>query len=340
MGVVEHKRLKNEACSRGPARVRTAAATTSSARIDAEAQDRRAAAPGRRRARADAVDEPDRDRLLQGAAGADDAKRGRRQPAPARPRGARADAARLLAERPSRAGAPDGCVQVVEEPTIPLIEALMADPTTDVIVATGGVGGRARRLPLRQPGASASARATSPRWSTHTADLAAAAELHRRLQGASTTRSCARTSRCAIVEERVRRRVRARARPPRRRTSARPTRWRARARRRSSPTGACGIELIGRDAAALAARGGHPRAAADARAGRAVPADRARGAARAREAVPAARPRARARRPPRHRRGPRDAAHRRRRPLGGDPLRAIRARSWPTAPPSTCCGSR
>ena len=36
------------------------------------------------------------------------------------------------------AGAPDGCLQVVEEPTIPLIEALMADDGVDVIVATGG----------------------------------------------------------------------------------------------------------------------------------------------------------------------------------------------------------
>ena len=50
------------------------------------------------------------------------------------------DAARLLADAAVRAGAPDGCIQVVEEPTIPLIEALMADVTTDVIVATGGVG--------------------------------------------------------------------------------------------------------------------------------------------------------------------------------------------------------
>jgi acetaldehyde dehydrogenase/alcohol dehydrogenase len=48
------------------------------------------------------------------------------------------DAARLLADAAVRAGAPDGCVQVVEEPTIPLIEALMSDVTTDVIVATGG----------------------------------------------------------------------------------------------------------------------------------------------------------------------------------------------------------
>jgi acetaldehyde dehydrogenase/alcohol dehydrogenase len=48
------------------------------------------------------------------------------------------DACRLLADAAVRAGAPDGCIQVVEEPTIPLIEALMSDPTTDVIVATGG----------------------------------------------------------------------------------------------------------------------------------------------------------------------------------------------------------
>jgi acyl-CoA reductase-like NAD-dependent aldehyde dehydrogenase len=48
------------------------------------------------------------------------------------------DAARLLGDAAVRAGAPDGCIQVVEEPTIPLIEALMSDLTTDVIVATGG----------------------------------------------------------------------------------------------------------------------------------------------------------------------------------------------------------
>lgn len=49
-----------------------------------------------------------------------------------------AEAARLMAQTAVAEGAPDGCVQVVEEPTIPLIEALMADPGTDVIVATGG----------------------------------------------------------------------------------------------------------------------------------------------------------------------------------------------------------
>jgi acetaldehyde dehydrogenase / alcohol dehydrogenase len=49
-----------------------------------------------------------------------------------------ADAARLLAAAAAEAGAPDGVIQVVPEPTIPVIEALMSDPVTDVIVATGG----------------------------------------------------------------------------------------------------------------------------------------------------------------------------------------------------------
>lgn len=51
-----------------------------------------------------------------------------------------ADAARVLAEAAVAAGAPDGVIQVVEEPSIPLIDALMTDERTDVILATGGVG--------------------------------------------------------------------------------------------------------------------------------------------------------------------------------------------------------
>ena len=50
-----------------------------------------------------------------------------------------ADAARVLGEAAVAAGAPDGVVQVVEEPSIPLIDALMTDERTDVILATGGV---------------------------------------------------------------------------------------------------------------------------------------------------------------------------------------------------------
>jgi len=46
-------------------------------------------------------------------------------------------AARALAEAASAAGAPDGVIQVVEQPSFPLVEALMADERTDLIVATG-----------------------------------------------------------------------------------------------------------------------------------------------------------------------------------------------------------
>jgi acyl-CoA reductase-like NAD-dependent aldehyde dehydrogenase len=49
-----------------------------------------------------------------------------------------AEAARTMAEAAVAAGAPDGCVQVVDEPSIPLVNALMTDPRTDVILATGG----------------------------------------------------------------------------------------------------------------------------------------------------------------------------------------------------------
>jgi acyl-CoA reductase-like NAD-dependent aldehyde dehydrogenase len=48
------------------------------------------------------------------------------------------EAVRLMARAAVSAGAPDGCLQVVEEPTVPLIESLMADPGTDLILATGG----------------------------------------------------------------------------------------------------------------------------------------------------------------------------------------------------------
>src|SRR6185437_1223806 len=49
-----------------------------------------------------------------------------------------ADAARTLAQAAVAAGAPDGVIQVVDEPSVPLINALMADERTSVILATGG----------------------------------------------------------------------------------------------------------------------------------------------------------------------------------------------------------
>ena len=50
-----------------------------------------------------------------------------------------ADAARVLAAAAVEAGAPDGVIQVVDEPSVPLIDALMTDERTSVIVATGGL---------------------------------------------------------------------------------------------------------------------------------------------------------------------------------------------------------
>src|SRR5271165_5780703 len=53
-------------------------------------------------------------------------------------KGVCSDAAHTMADAAVEAGAPDGAIQVVEEPSIPLINALMTDDRTDVIVATGG----------------------------------------------------------------------------------------------------------------------------------------------------------------------------------------------------------
>jgi acetaldehyde dehydrogenase / alcohol dehydrogenase len=49
-----------------------------------------------------------------------------------------ADVAGVLAEAARAAGAPDGVVQLVEQPSAALAESLMADPRTDLIVVTGG----------------------------------------------------------------------------------------------------------------------------------------------------------------------------------------------------------
>ncbi len=49
-----------------------------------------------------------------------------------------AEAARALADAAVAAGAPDGVIQVVDEPSVPLINTLMQDERTSVILATGG----------------------------------------------------------------------------------------------------------------------------------------------------------------------------------------------------------
>lgn len=47
-------------------------------------------------------------------------------------------ASKYLAEIAEKAGAPKGCVQVLEEPSIHLVNMLMQDPRTALIMATGG----------------------------------------------------------------------------------------------------------------------------------------------------------------------------------------------------------
>lgn len=51
-----------------------------------------------------------------------------------------AETAQLLARAAIEAGAPADAVQVIAEPTIPLVEAVMSDPRTKLILATGGSG--------------------------------------------------------------------------------------------------------------------------------------------------------------------------------------------------------
>ena len=49
-----------------------------------------------------------------------------------------ADAAKLLAKAAEDAGAPDGVIQVIEEPSLPIVETVMKSDRIDVILATGG----------------------------------------------------------------------------------------------------------------------------------------------------------------------------------------------------------
>ncbi|MDX6548218.1 MAG: hypothetical protein QOG33_1768 [Gaiellales bacterium] len=110
------------------------------------------------------------------------------------------DAARHLAKAAVTAGAPDGCIQVVEEPTIPLIEALMSDPTTDVILATGGVAVVRAAYRSGNPAIGVGP-GNVPALVDHTADLAQAAQRLADSKAFDNSILCTNES-CAIVEER------------------------------------------------------------------------------------------------------------------------------------------
>jgi acyl-CoA reductase-like NAD-dependent aldehyde dehydrogenase len=110
------------------------------------------------------------------------------------------DAANHLARAAVAAGAPDGCIQVVEEPTIPLIEALMSDPTTDVILATGGVAVVRAAYRSGNPAIGVGP-GNVPALVDHTADIAQAARLLADSKAFDNSILCTNES-CAIVEQR------------------------------------------------------------------------------------------------------------------------------------------
>jgi acetaldehyde dehydrogenase/alcohol dehydrogenase len=49
------------------------------------------------------------------------------------------DAAKLMAKAAEEAGAPDGVIQVIDDPSLPIVETVMKSDRIDVILATGGV---------------------------------------------------------------------------------------------------------------------------------------------------------------------------------------------------------
>src|SRR5215208_3704742 len=138
MGVVDHKRRKNEACSRGIAE-RYAVGDYVDARIDAGAKIVEVPKPAGVVLALTPSTNPIATVYFKVILSLMTRNAVVVSPHPLARRTS-VEAVRVLADAAVVAGAPDGCLQVVEEPTIPLIEALMADRGVDVIVATGGTG--------------------------------------------------------------------------------------------------------------------------------------------------------------------------------------------------------
>ena len=136
MGVVEHKRHKNEACSRGIVE-RYAVGDYVDAQIDTDAKIVAVPKPAGVVLALTPSTNPIATVYFKVLLALMTRNAVVVSPHPLA-RKVSVDAVRALAEAAVSAGAPDGCLQVVEESTIPLIEALMADRGVDVIVATGG----------------------------------------------------------------------------------------------------------------------------------------------------------------------------------------------------------
>ena len=197
MGVVEHKRIKNEACSRGVVDW-YAGHDYVSARIDAEARIVELPRPAGVVLALTPSTNPIATVFFKVLLALMTRNAVVVSPHPMA-REVSADAVHTLAEAAVAAGAPDGCIQVVEEPTIPLIEALMSDPTTDVILATGGVAVVRAAYRSGNPAIGVGP-GNVPVLVDHTADLAAAARRLAESKAFDNSILCTNES-CVIVEE-------------------------------------------------------------------------------------------------------------------------------------------
>ena len=197
MGVVDHKRIKNEACSRGVVDW-YAGHDYVSARIDAEARIVELPRPAGVVLALTPSTNPIATVFFKVLLALMTRNAVVVSPHPMA-REVSADAVHTLAEAAVAAGAPDGCIQVVEEPTIPLIEALMSDPTTDVILATGGVAVVRAAYRSGNPAIGVGP-GNVPVLVDHTADLAAAARRLADSKAFDNSILCTNES-CVIVEE-------------------------------------------------------------------------------------------------------------------------------------------
>jgi acetaldehyde dehydrogenase / alcohol dehydrogenase len=198
MGVVDHKRQKNEACSRGLVEW-YGGSDFVSARIDADAKIVELPRPAGVVLALTPSTNPIATVYFKVLLALMTRNAVVVSPHPLA-REVSVDAARHLARAAVAAGAPDGCIQVVEEPTIPLIEALMSDPTTDVILATGGVAVIRAAYRSGNPAIGVGP-GNVPALVDHTADLAQAARLLADSKAFDNSILCTNES-CAIVEER------------------------------------------------------------------------------------------------------------------------------------------
>ena len=198
MGVVEHKRRKNEACSRGLVEW-YGDRDYVSARIDPEAKVVELPRPAGVVLALTPSTNPIATVFFKVLLALMTRNAVVVSPHPMA-RESSADAAHRLAAAAVEAGAPDGCIQAVEEPTIPLIEALMSDPTTDVILATGGVAVVRAAYRSGNPAIGVGP-GNVPALVDRTADLAAAAERLMDSKAFDNSILCTNES-CAIVEER------------------------------------------------------------------------------------------------------------------------------------------